>query len=111
MAMADVFPNVQGEVNTPLSIGATDEIPPGSEARRLMFIVSDGGAIVSTANPQVAAGVRMGQELWVQGTSDTDYITLINGNGLALNGNCDLVDRQTLRLFWDGIVWVEISRN
>lgn len=104
-------PAVFGTYDAPLTITASGGLESSSANRQMTFVKSAGGAVTITANPQIAAGQRVGQELIVEGTDDTDYIVLNNGNGLGLVGIISMVDKQILALVWDGFIWVETSRN
>lgn len=81
-----------------VSINPTDQ-------RQLRFLGSTGGIVNVTANPQIAAGGIIGQELLIVGTSDTDYIILQDGTGLSLNGPISLQNNVATLLFWNGGVW------
>jgi len=100
----------QGTVAAPLNIG-TSGITPTSNARQVAFLKSTGGHVTVTANPQIAAGSAIGNELVLIGQDDTDYITLNDGNGLYLNGAVDLKAKSSIWLIWDGALWNEISRR
>ncbi len=83
----------------------------GADARQLWFIEGSGGAVDVSANPQIAAATTVGQELTLVGRSDTNTVTLENGTGLDLNGECVLGASSVLSLVWDGSAWVEMSRR
>jgi len=100
-----------GTYGAPATIAAASGVPSSTDQRQARFVKSAGGSVVITANPQVAPGSVLGQEMLLQGTSDTDYIELNDGTGLALNGPVQLTNRQIISLFWDGVVWVETSRS
>lgn len=82
-----------------------------ADQRALIFTVSSGGAVPITGNPQISAGSKIGQELRVVGTSDTDYITFATGTGLLLNGPISMKNGVTLDLYWNGSVWAESDRS
>ena len=50
----------------------------------LMYLKGSSGAVDMSANPQIAAGTRDGQELHLIFTNDTDTVLLENGNGLHM---------------------------
>jgi len=63
----------------------------------IMRIVSDGGDVNITANPQITPGTRDGQPLKIIGTSDTNKVIFDNGDGLSMSisvtvGNKDVID-------------------
>lgn len=97
---------VSGSEGSPMVIG-TSGFTPTSDQRQLWFVVSSGGAVTVTASPQIAAGTIVGQELILMGTSDTDYPIFNDGNGLSLNGTCNLKSQESLPLIWTGSVWRE----
>lgn len=76
-----------------------------------MKVVGSGGAVDITANPQISDGVK-GDRITLEGTSDTNTITLENGNGLSLMGGESMVlkDGDKITLFYSGTDWVEVSR-
>lgn len=102
---------VYGSTISPLVITAAGGVTSTSDQRALMFLVSSGGQVNITANPQISAGTKVGQELRLVGTSDTNYITMQDGNGLSLNGPISLKNHQVIDLWWDGSVWVEDARR
>ena len=91
-------------------VGATG-IAHNDDQRMMFFAQGSGGPVTVTANPQIAAGSVVGQEIIVIGRSDTNTIRMTNGNGLELNGAVNLAAAEALSLIWDGTVWTETSRN
>jgi hypothetical protein len=67
-----------------------------------MGIQSTGGALISSAAIQIAAGSFPGQRLTTKGTSLTDTFQLNNGNGIRLCGNAGSV---VLGLNLDKVEW------
>lgn len=100
-----------GSPSLPIAVDPAAGVVIGSGQRQLHFLESETGEQSITANPQIAAGSTLGQELILRGVSDIDYIVLENGTGLSLNGTCNLDSNQSLYLIWDGSVWAEISRR
>lgn len=82
-----------------------------ADQRQMRFVRSIAGQQTITANPQIAPGTILGQELEIVGTSDTNYSTLNDGNGVALNGAIDLKQHKVIQLAWDGAVWFERGRQ
>lgn len=78
----------------------------------VMRIQGDGGAVTVTANPQIAAGVD-GEFLIVEGKSDTNTITLVDGNGIHVHGSVTLFDEDYVIFVYDegGALWDEIARS
>ena len=78
----------------------------------LLRVISDGGRVAVTANPQMAAGLD-GQIVILTGRSDTDSVILHNGDGLRLQGMAELADSDVLTLMYHvaGGHWEEVSRT
>jgi len=83
----------------------------GTQAFTKKYIAGNGGPIVVTANPQIAAGVSDGQQMTIQGTNAVDTVQLSDGNGLALNGAWVGGLNSIITLSWDLVNWVEVSRQ
>jgi len=79
-----------------------------------MLVQGDGGPVVITADPQIAAGTS-GQMLYLQGVSDTNTITLHNGDGVHLRSQdiVILTDQDYLILQYNAtdLLWIEIASN
>jgi hypothetical protein len=106
--------NVNGSRASPVNIVAGTGIDSGTlgtDQRKLLFINGNGGAVIVTANPQIAAGSVVGQELIVIGRSDSNTVTFADGTGLSLNGSITMYADSVLSLIWDGTNWVETSRR
>lgn len=96
----------------PLSVVAGTGVPTISYCQEQMFFVSTAaGNVVVTAAPQIAVGNYVGQKLRLVGTSNANYPTFADGNGLSLNGSWDGQQDSVLVLFWDGSNWIEESRR
>lgn len=99
---------------SPTLVTAAASIDPTIEASKdeyLMFIAGNAAPQDMSANPQISAPGRAGIRLTLVGTSDSNYVTLENGTGLALNGPCDLVDKSSITLISiDASTWQEESR-
>lgn len=76
----------------------------------LLPIVSSGGLITLTSDPQIANGVS-GQLIILKGTSDTDRVAFQDGNGLQLSATATLSNNDTLTLIYDETDWIEIARS
>jgi hypothetical protein len=76
-----------------------------------MQIVSDGGAIFITADPQITAG-STNDKITLEGTSDTNSVQLVNGTGLSLAGGVSftLGLGDIICLIYTNSVWRETSR-
>jgi hypothetical protein len=99
----------------PTLVDAGTAINPTVEAlidEYLQFIAGNGASQDMSANPQVTAPGRAGIRLTLVGTSDANYVLLENGNGLALNGPCELGDKDSITLISiDATTWQEESRS
>ncbi len=103
---------VAGSLGSPIEVAAADPVAGfGVAPKEIIFIASDGGAVVSTANPRIANGAMVGQELIVFGTDAADTLTLENGNGLFINGEIVLDDKTALHVIWDGANWRTLGRT
>lgn len=109
-----VSPAVPLPYASPLLItgsGITWGIQPTSGGRQMQFIKGSGGPVSISANPQISAGVNPGAELCLFGCDDIDTVSIADGNGVHLNGNCTLADSDVLCLTWDGTTWRELYRR
>ncbi len=105
-------PLVVGSKGTPQNIVDTTGIEfTGLFNKNYWFIQGSGGAVNISASPRIAAGTNAGQRLVLIGCSDTNTVTLQDGNGLLLNGPITLINGSIIELLWDGLVWVELYRN
>jgi hypothetical protein len=86
----------------------------GGHQHKTMYVISDGGAVDVTADPQIVAGTD-GHRLTLIGTSNTDTIRLDNGDGLSLRGASPFVlkDGDVITLVYneDTTAWQEVSRE
>ena len=92
-------------------IGATGIVFSGTSIDNLKFIVSDGGAVVISANPQISVGTIIGSKLRLIFKSDSNTLELSDGTGLILNGTFVSALDRTLGLTWNGTAWAEEYRS
>ena len=83
----------------------------GTFAENTWFIAGSGGPIDITVNPQITAGINLGQRLRLIGRHATNSVKFDDGTGLSLNGSAILAENEVLSLMWDGTSWLEISRS
>lgn len=99
------------EPSSDATITAAGGITP---THAIMRIVSSGGAVNITANPQIVAGSD-GQLLIVQGTSDANTVQLDDGTGLILEGAVAFVlgANDMIMFAYDSgeSAWIEINRS
>lgn len=100
-----------GSALSPQIISSAIGIPATSDQRQLWIIKSTGGGQYIIANPQIAPGTVIGQELYIQGASSTDYVILQDGSGVSLNGPEYATNNGSIYLIWNGINWYETSRR
>lgn len=76
------------------------------------MLYTGSSAIDISANPQVAAGYD-GQKITIVGSSDTNTLTLDDGNGLILAGQCILGVGDAITLVYNKSFnfWIENSRS
>lgn len=102
---------VHGSPGSPITVTAGGGITSAVEDRQQWIIQSAGGAVPITANPQISAGTIAGQEMLLEGTSDTNYAEFTDGTGLSLNGSWQSKANSAIVLVWNGVVWFEYSRR
>jgi hypothetical protein len=83
----------------------------GTQTFTKKYIAGNGGPVVVTANPQIAAGTVDGQQLVLQSRDATDTVQLSDGTGLSLNGAWIGGLDSSITLTWDTVNWVEMSRQ
>ena len=82
-----------------------------------IYVIGNGGAVIMTSTPTIGLGTYDGQELLVQGTDDTDTVTLQDNGSLAGSklrlgaANRVLGQGDSIRLSWDSTdgFWYETS--
>lgn len=93
------------------SLLAATAITPNSS---FVAIVGNGGSVTLTSNPQITAGFD-GQRLIIIGTSDTNRVEIVNGNGLTLNNavDFDMGNADTIELVYSSTIggWAELYRG
>lgn len=105
-------PDYYGSFASPILISAAGITPGDPQKTSLhMFVASTGGAVTVTGNPAIDDGTWVGQELTLEGCSDTDYLILNHGNGLVQNGPVTLKLGSMITYRWNGTYWVEKGRN
>ncbi len=89
---------------------ATIVLPPVASTN-ILFVQSNGGAVIATAVQQFSVSTTVGDTLTVIGRSDVDTVQYNNDGILELNGPIILGQSDVLNLMWDGAVWLETGRN
>lgn len=100
-----------GSTGEPKEMDPAVSLEISNNYRQVIFLESTGGSQTVSANPQIAAGSRVGQELILVGTSNTNELIFNDGNGLLLNGPLKINQYQSASFFWNGASWQEIARR
>jgi hypothetical protein len=76
-------------------------------------IAGDGGAVTLAVDSCIDTGVADGQVLILQGTNNTNTVTINDNVGIQLNGAVTLGLNDTLTIMWDSGEgdWMELSRS
>jgi len=102
---------VSGSVASPnVVVAATGIAAPTVSNNYMVYVAGNSGNINITANPQIADGIFNGQELCLVGTSDTDTVTLEDGDGLDQNGAAVLGVNDEICYKWNLTDWRESTR-
>ncbi len=101
-----------GTSSNPTLVSAGTSISVQAVTAEDQYVAGTGG-VTMTADPQISAGTYEGQIITLIGTSDTDYVTIVDGAGLWLTGLCKLTNGALISLRWDvaAQLWIERFRN
>lgn len=108
---------LQGTRAAGVSISAATQIVPVPGAENVVFIVGNGGPVISTASPPVdTTSMVVGQKLKIIGTDDDNTVTYDSSVNFVLNGSYTLAKDYVLELMFlgsDGVndAWVEVGRS
>ena len=105
---------VENSFASPYAVVAGTSIPFVAGTKRIKkYIQGSGGAVTLTANPRIQAGTIDGQELMLIGCSDTNTVSIDDGNGTKKNGMDVMVSGSITVYNWDHgqSLWREVSRN
>jgi hypothetical protein len=100
-----------GTESSPLNITTSGISYTEDDPRQVFFVQGDSGPVNITSNPQIDAATTVGVELILIGKSDTNTLTLEDGDGLALNGEIILGLNDVISLMWTGSEWIEQYRR
>jgi len=103
--------NVTGSRISPIDILAASGISIKGVYKETIYVQGSGGAVDITANPQIEAGNKIGDELILICVSDVNSLQLDDGNGLKMNGPMLMVNNSVIKYEWDGSQWIEVSRR
>lgn len=103
---------VTGTLASPQNISASGiTYVPANGDLQTWFVQGNGGPVTVTANPAISAALAPGKRLRLSGRSDTNTLTLNDGNGLDLNGPIVLGASSSIDLEFDGTNWMETGRR
>ena len=99
-------------LGSPKLITAIAGVTTAGVSREYQSVAGNGGPVVVSASPVIAAGSTAGNELVLEGTSNANSVTLPqSGAGIDLNGTAVLKAGSRLYLIWNGSVWGEVARK
>lgn len=98
---------------SPYAAIAGTSIPITADLGNQTKYVAGSGGVTMSADPQIALGSRNGQRLTLVGTHDSNFVQLVEGNGLDINGDMILRDRCRIEFEYDDdeALWRERSRR
>lgn len=103
---------VTGSTGAPTAVVAAAGVAAPTADRTLAFISGSGGAVDLVANPQIAAGSVVGQEVTYRVPSGGNAVLFEDGNGLSMNGPANLgEDTFSITFNWDGALWFCSARD
>lgn len=106
------FKRINNPVSTTQVISSTDTI---NSNYTYSVVASTGGAVEMTSTLQISTTTtKIGDTLEIWGSSDTDTITLVDGNGLKLDNNTSMtlgLDDNICFRFVSSEYWAEVSRS
>jgi len=81
----------------------------------LRELFGNGGAVILDTDPAINDGKNDGQTCIIQGTHDTNTVTINDGDNVELSSGVDMTlgKGDTLMITWDAgeSTWYEISRS
>lgn len=100
---------VEGTTDEPFEVSLDGFEYVFPSAQNVVFLLkSDSGEVELDT---IGAGGFVGQITYLVGQDDTDYVRLINGALLSINGAYDITAKRTLQLVWDGFKFIELGRS
>lgn len=116
--LADLADNAVSKIGSVslVAIETTDITPTAGSTvtvSRGHHTLSPASAVTLSASTALGDGTTDGEVVILQGTSDTNTVTILNGANTSLNGHAMLGEDQILQLRWDASAgnWVEIGRS
>jgi hypothetical protein len=75
-------------------------------ANAIVPVVGSGGPVTLTSNPQIATPTQT-KICFIEGTSNSNTVTIQNGNGVLLaGGNVSLGAQDSLLVYYNGSLWI-----
>lgn len=103
--IGSLLKTVTGSDAVPIPVTAAGGIPIADVDVEMLFVEGSPGAVDISANPQIPAGSKVGQELNIYGTDNVKTVLLEDGNGISMNGAVNLDSETNITFTWTGIVW------
>lgn len=96
--------------STVASLSGGGTLTPTATVQR---VVGNGGAVTLGTVTAIADGDYDGQVLVIEGTDDTNHVTIPDAANTKLNGDIRLSDGETLTVYWNSArsAWVEQNRT
>ncbi len=95
-----------GSAAAPLVINEAVGFVSTADRLQQQYVMSNGGAKVIAANPQISAGITVGQKLILISTSAVDTLQLTDGSGVSLHAPVLILrEGQKAQFDWDGTLW------
>lgn len=102
---------VVGSSASPVLIDPTVGVPFSSTTQfTTIYVAGSGGAVNVSANPRIAPGSFVGQNLSLISTSNTNTVTIDTGNGIDSNGPFIGNASNTVGYFWDS-QWIQFFKR
>ncbi len=103
-----------GSAASPVSIVPSSGIAATSANDQVWWVTPStavSGAVLISATPQIAAGSAVGQRLTLFGVTNGSggYLEIVDGRGVANNGDFDMITGQAIVYQWNGTVWQFVS--
>jgi len=107
--------NITGGLLVTTTVVATNaaSLPfSGTNARSQYLLTPASPQDFTALTKQIGDGTTAGQELYLIGTSDANYVVFnSSGTNMILNGDWVGGANMILSLIWDGTKWQETGRN
>lgn len=95
------------------SVAAVGTVTVGTNQRMLKNVQGSGGAVTASTSTPIADGSIDGQELILEGLSDTDTLTISDQGNVDIGGDITFYEGTVLGLYWndDRSKWVSNFRK